>query len=90
MKKKVLTIIVTAFIAIIATSAFAEVMKSKWKCMEDRCGRCVITDTTRKCGRCGSFMNSGRMEDEGQGWWAIPFTCSNRQCGHTCKFKTHN
>lgn len=88
MKKKVLTMILTAIIAIMATSAFAEVM-GKWLCVNDSCRGCVITDNTRKCGRCGSFMNSGRMEDAGQGWWAVPFTCSNRQCGHSCKYKTH-
>ena len=55
MKKKVLSAI-SAIVVVASASAMAA---GQWVCIQDKCGKCVINDTERECGRCGGFMKSG-------------------------------
>jgi len=84
MKKKVLTV---ATAVIFVLSASAAVMAAKgWRVINDSgCNKCTITDNVRKCGQCGSFMNSGKAEPSKDYIWEATFTCSNSKCGHTVR-----
>ena len=83
MKKKVLMLL-TAIIAISASAAL--VAGSGWRVINDSgCNKCVITDNTRKCGKCGSFMKSGKLEQSDHYTWEATFTCTNPDCGHTVR-----
>lgn len=82
MKKKVLL----AFMAVtmIVSAAFAA---SVWIKVSDPCGRCVMNDTTRKCGKCGGFMASvdGTGKSVGGGFVQYKYQCN--KCGHTNVYK---
>ena len=85
MKKKVLLF---AAATLICLSAGAAVMGMKWAKVSDPCGKCVINDTTRKCGKCGGFMNSTSSDDLPDNWVKSTYTC--KECGHSCIYKCKN
>lgn len=81
MKKKVLSAI-SAIVVVASASAMAA---GQWVCIQDKCGKCVINDTERECGRCGGFMNSGDGEYVGNGFVKSTYTC--KSCGHAVIYK---
>lgn len=83
MKKKMLMLVA----AIIAVSASASLVAGGgWRVISDPgCNKCIITDNTRKCGQCGSFMKSGKMEPSDDYVLEAIFTCTNADCGHTVR-----
>ena len=86
MKKKALLLTTAAIMAV--TTALAAAMASSWVCVQDSCKKCVMTDTTRKCGKCGSFMASvGKGEYKDGGYVQYTYKCNNENCGHTCVYK---
>lgn len=85
MKKKTLLLAIAIITAI--TTTLAAAMASSWVCVQDSCKKCAITDTTRKCGKCGSFMESGKGEYKGDGYIQNTYKCKNSNCGHTCVYK---
>lgn len=83
MKKKVL-MLVAAIIAVTASAAL--VAGGGWRVIDDTgCNKCTITDNTRKCGQCGSFMKQGKLEESKDYIWEATFTCTNANCGHTVR-----
>ena len=56
----------------------------KWVCVSDDCGKCVINDTERKCGKCGGYMKSGKDKVDGE-YVKCTYTC--KKCGHSCVYK---
>ena len=77
--KKTIISLVTIFIV-----AFAAFAASNWVCVQDTCGKCVINDTDRECGKCGGFMNGGRNEVKGK-YLQSTYTC--KKCGHKAIYK---
>lgn len=82
MKKKTLFILATLAVVLLMSSLTA--LNGHWRAIDDKnCNKCVITDTERKCGKCGSFMSDGRVRDSTRGYvWECTFTCKNPSCGH--------
>lgn len=59
---------------------------AKWVKVNDSCGRCVINDTTRKCGKCGGFMSEVRGSSKVVGDYVqANYRC--KECGHSCTYK---
>ena len=63
--------------------------QSKWVMVSDpNCGRCVMNDVDRKCGKpnCGGFMaqvdGTGKFEGD---YLQYDYKCN--KCGHTIKYK---
>ncbi len=85
MKKKVLALSISAILVLSASAAVMAIQG--WRVISDPgCNKCVITDTERKCGKCGSFMTTGEMQKSEKGYvWEADFTCSNSKCGHTVR-----
>lgn len=83
MKKKVgLGILLTLFsICVFAVGGMV------WSKVQDDCGKCVINDTTRKCGKCGNSMTSTYLERDGQ-WIIYKYKC--KKCSHSCIYKVKN
>lgn len=84
MKKKIL-LFLAVIIAVTTSVVFAA--GGSWKVINDPdCNKCVINNVDRKCGQCGSFMKSGKMETSDQGYiYETTFTCTNSNCGHTVR-----
>ncbi len=85
MKKKLFAVSISA---ILVLSASATIMAIQgWRVISDPgCNKCVITDDVRKCGKCGSFMKDGGLQESDRGYtWEATFTCSNSKCGHTVR-----
>lgn len=82
MKKKVLFLL-AVIIAVAATAVFAA--GGSWKVIDDPdCNKCVINNVDRKCGNCGGFLTSGKMETSDKGYiYECTFTCST--CSHTVR-----
>lgn len=85
MKKKVFAFSVSVILVLSASAATMAIQG--WRVISDSgCNKCVITDTERKCGQCGSSMKSSKMEPSEKGYvWEADFTCSNSKCGHTVR-----
>ena len=83
--KKNLLLMATAIIIAVSSSATIMAIQG-WQVVDDKgCDKCIITDNTRKCGKCGSFMNSGKLEKSDNYIWEATFTCTNANCGHTVR-----
>ena len=86
MKKKIL--MVASAIAIVVSTSAAIFATKGWHVIDDTgCNKCVITDNVRKCGKCGSFMKDGKLEDpttKGLTYECV-FTCKNQNCKHTVR-----
>ncbi len=54
--------------------------RSNYIIKHDSCGRCVIDDTNRRCGKCGGFMEGNKSVVEGN-YIKTSFTCND--CGHS-------
>ena len=91
MKKVMMSI---ALAAIVLLSASAMVMKLTYvKVTDNGCGnKCFISNAdegfTRKCGKCGGFLNGGRARIIEGDWWLATFTC--KECGHQSTWKYKN
>lgn len=83
--KKNLFILLAVIIAVTASAVFAA--GGSWRVIKDsNCNKCVINNVDRKCGQCGSFMKSGKMENSDNGYfYEATFTCTNANCGHTVR-----
>ena len=59
--------------------------------VQDDCGKCLFTDTERKCGRCGGFMNSVPYSakyvkgSDGKNYVQENFKCN--KCSHGVTFR---
>lgn len=86
MKKKVLTMVAIVIMAISASATITAVMGGKWIRISDSCKKCVMSDTERKCGICGGFMESiGKTEITDDNWGESNFRC--KKCGHTIRYR---
>lgn len=68
----------------IAMAAYA-MATGEYKIVSDSCGKCVLTEKVRKCGKCGGFMNdrySGKQKD---GWAFYDAKC--KDCPHAAEYK---
>lgn len=84
MKKKVLFVVAAAMLVFSASATIMAIQG--WQVVNDQgCNKCVITDNTRKCGKCGSFMKNGKLEQSDNYTWEATFTCTNANCGHTVR-----
>lgn len=86
MKKKVFTVVTAVVIAVSSSAAIAAVMGT-WVKVSDSCGRCVMDDINRKCGKCGGFMYSvpGTGSYEKGGYLKYDYKCS--KCDHVITYK---
>ncbi len=84
MKKRTLLLLAVfaATIVCAATAAAGIVIYS------DSCKKCVITNTERKCGKCGGHMSSTYdkklTEQKKDGYAYYTYSCSNKSCNHEC------
>ena len=79
MKKRIAFLVIAMMVAITAAWAVGKLL------IYDECGKCKITSTEHKCGKCGSTMtNSSKYED---GYLVITYTCKNSNCKHECYTK---
>lgn len=87
MKKKVLSV-ASAVIMAISTSAAITAVMSTWVKVSDSCDKCVMNDTTRKCGKpnCGGFMESVEGTSKVDGSY-IKSNYKCNKCGHTIIYK---
>ena len=86
MKRKLILLMLSIFVVIVAS---AMVMRLTYvKVADNNCNRCFISNAdegyTRKCGKCGGFLNGGKAKDI-NGWWHATFTCN--KCGHQSTWK---
>ena len=85
MKKKLSMMVIDFVIAASSFAAITTVM-STWIMVSDSCHRCVINDTTRKCGKDGGFM----AQVDGSGSYDGPYLKYDyrcKKCGHTVTYK---
>lgn len=60
--------------------------KSDWVKVQDDCGKCVMDDVNRKCGKCGGFMAEDGKKgkpvkgSDGHQYYQQGYKC--KQCGH--------
>lgn len=82
MKRKKIILLVALLLSVV----FVCYAANEWKIVDDDCGKCKITSTTRKCGECGEFMESvdGSSEVKGKYMYS-DFKC--KKCGHTIQAK---
>ncbi|MBQ8064718.1 MAG: hypothetical protein IJ200_03560 [Prevotella sp.] len=89
MKKKVLVVLTATVLALSASAAISAVMSSWVKVSDPDCDKCIMNDTTRKCGKpnCGGFMESvsGTGKFESDGYLKYNYKC--KKCGHTITYK---
>lgn len=79
--------VTAAIIAVSVPTAMAAVMSS-WVRVQDSCGKCIMNDTTRKCGKCGGFMKSvGEGKATEGNYVEYNYKCQNSNCGHTIKYR---
>ena len=81
--KKSIVFLAAFFVAVLAT--FAATVASQLIRVEDSCGRCVINDDERKCGKCGGFMKIEEGVVKPEYWILYTYKC--KDCGHTAIFK---
>lgn len=86
MKRRLILLALFVSVVIVAS---AMVMRLTYvKVVDNNCNRCVISNAdeglTRKCGKCGGFLNGGKAKDI-NGWWHATFTCN--KCGHQSTWK---
>ena len=82
MKKKA---ILLSLFAVLTMSA---AMGVKMTLVSDTCKKCKITETSYKCGLCGSGMGiKQEWGDSSMKWMKCTFTCKNTKCNHTCIYK---
>ena len=79
MKKKLILVVIGITMVITAIWAASKVT------LYDDCGKCKITATEHKCGKCGSSMNSSSEYTDG--YLKITYTCPNSNCRHSCYTK---
>lgn len=86
MKKKLLTMVTVCVIAASSFAAITTVMSTWIKVSDPNCNRCIINDTTRKCGIDGGFMAQvdGTGSYEGD-YLKYDYRC--KKCGHTVTYK---
>ena len=82
MKKKAI------FGGLLAVLTMSAAMGSKMILVSDTCKRCEITDTSYKCGLCGTGMSiKQEWGDKTMKWMKCTFTCTNSKCKHICVYK---
>ena len=82
MKRKLLLMATATLLAfaVYATTA------SQWVKVNDSCNKCVMNDSTRKCGKCGGFMESvSGTSTYDNGYVKSNYKC--KKCGHTITYK---
>lgn len=90
--KKIMLMMV--LVTLIVLSASAMIMKLTYVKVSDKdCGnKCVISNAdegiTRKCGKCGGFLNGGKATYVDGDWLQAIFTCN--KCGHQSTWKYKN
>lgn len=61
-------------------------MGSSWVVVSDDCKKCIMNDTTRKCGKCGGFMASVPKTSSVDGSYIkSDYKCND--CGHRITYK---
>lgn len=77
-------LILSCFLALTMVGvAFAA--EAVYNCEEDSCGKCVVSHTSKKCGKCGGKMYSRDMKSvPGTSNLEAWFECE--RCGHHSKW----
>jgi len=81
---------VLSVVAAVVLSASAMMGLTYVKVSDPDCNKCSITNegVTRKCGKCGNFLNGGRAEIVEGDWLQATFTC--KKCSHQSTWKYKN
>lgn len=81
MKKKSLFLFIATALLTISVFAASKV----WYVVSDSCGKCIVDNTNRKCGKCGGFLEQkGASRVKGD---FLESTYKCKDCSHTCIFK---
>ena len=85
--------LMTAFCAWATLAKDAESTSSSsgnWVKVDDDCGKCIMNDTTRKCGKDGGFMESvgrAKIVKGSDGKEYIQYTYRCKTCGHGITYR---
>lgn len=75
-------------LGLLAVLTMSATMGTTMTLVSDSCKKCKITESTYKCGLCGTGMSiSQQWGDNTMKWMKCTFTCKNTNCKHTCVYK---
>lgn len=81
MREKILLSVLLA--VCMALAAFAA--DTVYKCEDDSCGKCMMTQSSKKCGKCGGNMYSHDMKSV-PGTSNVEAWMECERCGHKSKW----
>ena len=85
MKRKVL-IAVVALVSFVSLTSMT--LGTSYHITDDKCGRCVINESSRKCGKCGNRMESHYLRQEGgvSSGIKIYYRADCTECNHSAYY----
>lgn len=96
MKKVIIILCACLATALCAWAAWPNETKNEsassgvWVKVDDDCGKCVMNDTTRKCGKCKGFMESigkAKIVKGSDGKDYVQYTYRCKECGHGITYR---